>query len=59
MVNSKYFPNLLEIIDPQTFEFLSKLCNFEENFDYLQLKVQFQYFLKNQLLEYFSIYLFL
>ena len=39
MMTSKYFMNLNDIIDPPTLAFLSKRCNFEENFDHLLMKV--------------------
>ena len=39
--NSTYFSNVHEIIHPQTLAYLSKKCNFEENFDLIQVKVFF------------------
>jgi len=39
--NSKYFDNVHEIIHPQTLAFLSKKCNFEENLDFILVKVCF------------------
>lgn len=44
MIESKYFQNYNEIIEPQTLVYISKICNFEENFDFLSLKVINKYY---------------